>query len=68
MRVLTLFEVPVLTVFETDFPFRFPRAVVESGNGSRIETGGRSGLDERGIYGSDWTMVLRNWRHRGITY
>jgi len=24
MRVLTLFEVPVVAVFEADFPFRFP--------------------------------------------
>jgi hypothetical protein len=31
VRVLTLFEVLFVTLFEADFPFRFPRAVVESG-------------------------------------
>ncbi len=39
MRVLTIFEVLVVAVFEADFPFRFPRAVVRAGSGSGKETG-----------------------------
>jgi len=31
MRVLALFEVPFVTLFEADFPFRFPHTVVRSG-------------------------------------
>jgi CRISPR/Cas system-associated protein endoribonuclease Cas2 len=45
MRVLALFEVPFVTLFEADFPFRFRRAVVGSGkrkwerDGRQILTG-----------------------------
>jgi hypothetical protein len=31
MRVLTIFEGLVFTLFEAVFPFRFPRGVVENG-------------------------------------
>ena len=31
MRVPTIFEVLVFTLFEAEFPFRFPRAVGENG-------------------------------------
>jgi hypothetical protein len=48
LRVLTIFEAPVVEVFDSDFPFRFPRAVIESGNGSGNETGDRSVPDEPG--------------------
>ncbi len=31
LRVPTLFEVLIFTLFEAEFPFRFPRAVGENG-------------------------------------
>jgi hypothetical protein len=31
LRVLTIFDVLIFTLFEADFPFRFPRAVGENG-------------------------------------
>jgi len=39
MRVLALFEVPVVTLFEAGFPFRFPRGVGENGK-RKWERGG----------------------------
>jgi len=35
VRVLALFEVPFVTIFEADFPFRFPHTVVKSGKRKR---------------------------------
>jgi hypothetical protein len=31
LRVLTIFKVPVVAVFDADFPFRFPHAARDSG-------------------------------------
>ncbi len=49
MRVLTLFEAPVVAVFEADFPFRFPPLCSkdrEAEVGTRCAA--RSGPDEPG--------------------
>jgi hypothetical protein len=59
MRVLTLFEVPVVTLFEADFPFRFPRAVVRIGK-RKWE---RDGLQSPGrMNPGSSAVVRRRWR------
>jgi hypothetical protein len=50
-RVLTLFEVPSVELFEADFPLRFPHAVERTGSGSG--NGARSSQD-----GVPW---VRRW-------
>jgi hypothetical protein len=41
VRVLSLFEVTFVALFEADFPFRFPHAVQRTGSGSGNGGGAR---------------------------